>query len=342
MSHYLTSDTYPGASSIDFALIGGLNFSMAMLVAPVVTIFARKYHTQPTMTLGAVLLAAGFISASFAREIWQLFLSQGMLVGFGVGFVSIPSMAILPQWFDKKRSLANGIGSAGSGIGGLIFSFGTQAMIERISLAWSLRITGIVCGVMNLISALLIRNRNKDIRPPQRGFDTKLLRRYDVLLLLAWAFISMLGYITLLFSLSDFARSIGLNASQAAAVSAFLNLGTAVGRPFIGVASDRYGRMETAGIITFACGVTCFAIWLPARTYGVTIFFAIINGAILGVFWMVSPCRYSLAEDLLVDSNHKCRQLDPSLSKWLASSNCLPCYLYPGCQLFCPPHVSAL
>ena len=259
-----------------------------MLVAPFVTTFARKYKTQPTMMIGAILIATGFISASFARKVWELYLSQGALVGFGVGFVWIPSIAILPQWFERRRSLANGIASAGSGVSGLVFSFVTQAMITKLSLAWSLRITGIICGVMNLISALLMRNRNKIIKPAQRGFDTKLLRRYDVLLLLAWAFISMLGYITLLFSLSDFARSIGLSVSQAASVSAFLNLGTAVGRPFIGVLSDRCGRLETAGVITLLCGITCFAIWLPANSYGVTVFFAIVNGAILGVFWMVS------------------------------------------------------
>lgn len=261
---------------------------MAMLIAPFVTIFARKYNHRPTMIVGATLIACGFVAASFTREVWELYLSQGVLVGFGVGFIFIPTIAILPQWFEKKRSLATGIGSAGSGIGGLIFSFGTQAMIDNLSLAWSLRITGIVCGVMNVIAALLMRNRNRAIRPPQRGFDTNLLRRYDVVLLLAWAFTSMLGYITLLFSLSDFARSIGLDAKQAAAVSAFLNLGTAIGRPLIGVVSDHYGRLETSGIITLFCGITCFAIWIPAHSYGVTVFFAVVNGAVLGVFWMVS------------------------------------------------------
>ena len=259
-----------------------------MLLAPIVTIFARKCGTQIPMITGAMLMSAGFISASFAHEIWQLFLTQGVLVGFGVGCISTPSIAVLPQWFDKKRSLANGIGSAGSGIGGLIFSFGTQAMIDNISLAWSLRITGIVVGVMNLITALTMRNRNTVIKPPQRGLDTKLLRRYDVLLLLAWGFVSMFGYTTLLYSLSDFARSIGLSAKQASSITAFLNLGTALGRPMIGVISDRYGRLETAGIITFVCGTICFTIWLPDRSYGVTIFFAIVVGAILGVFWMVS------------------------------------------------------
>ena len=288
LSYYLSHALYPTATSISYAFIGGLNFSIAMLLAPLITIFARQYNTRATMILGSLLLTSGFISASFATKIWHLYLSQGVLVGAGVGFVSIPCIAILPQWFEKRRSLAGGISSAGSGIGGLIFSFATQAMIDNISLAWSLRITGIVVGIMNLIAAVTIRNRNKAIKPPQRGFDMKLLRRYDVLLLLAWAFISMLGYITLLYSLSDFARSIGIDANQASAITAFLNLGTAIGRPMIGVVSDRYGRMETAGFITFFCSVTCFAIWLPAKSYGVTIFFAIVVGAILGVFWMVS------------------------------------------------------
>ena len=159
-------------------------------------------------------------------------------------------------------------------------------MIQNVSLAWALRVTGIVPGVMNVIAALMIRNRNKNIKPLQRGFDTKLLRRYDVLLLLSWGFISILGYTTILFSLSDFARSIGLSANKAAAVTAFLNLGTAIGRPLIGLASDYFGRMEMAGVLTLISGIMSFAVWLPATSYGVAILFVIVGGAIFGVFWM--------------------------------------------------------
>lgn len=110
---------------------------MAMLVAPLVTVIARKYGTQLPMFLGVGLLTIAFLSASYSHRIWQLYLSQGVLIGFGVGFTYIPSIAILSQWFQKKRSLANGIGAAGSGIGGLIFSFMTEAVIRKISLAWA-------------------------------------------------------------------------------------------------------------------------------------------------------------------------------------------------------------
>jgi Major Facilitator Superfamily. len=121
--HTISRTTYSlRLPPMDFALIGGLNFSMAMLVSPAVTIIARKYGTQLPMLLGLGLLASGYVSASFSQRIWQLYLSQGVLIGFGVGFIYIPSIPVLSQWFDKKRSLANGISAAGSGIGGLIFS----------------------------------------------------------------------------------------------------------------------------------------------------------------------------------------------------------------------------
>jgi MFS family permease len=252
-----------------------------------VTILTRLHGMHIPMLIGVFLQTLGFNCASFSRRIWHLYLTQGVLVGCGVGWTYIPTIAIISQWFSRRRSLANGITGAGSGIGGLIFSFATRVMIGNLSLAWSLRIIGVVSGVMNLMGTALIRSRNKEIQPRQHGFDVALLKRYDVLLLLSWSFVSMLGYIVILYSMSDFARSIGLDNDRDAAVTAFLNLGTALGRPFIGVLSDRFGRIETAGMITFVCGLSLFAVWIPATNYGVTVFFAIVNGGILGVFWVV-------------------------------------------------------
>ena len=288
LSHYLADGLFPEALSWDFAFIGGFNFSIAMLVAPLVTVLVRKFGTHKIMIIGALLQCSGFIAASFATRVWQLHLSQGVLIGAGIGLLYIPSLPILSQWFVKKRSLANGISAAGSGVGGAAFAWGSEAMIQRISIAWSLRITGIIAFIAILVAITIIRDRNHVIQPPQLALDTRLLRRIDVLLLLAWAFTSMLGYVVLLFSLSDFALSVGFSRAQATDLIGFLNLGTAIGRPVIGIASDRWSRIDTAGALTLACGLSCFAFWLPATSYGLTVFFAIICGAIVGVFWMVN------------------------------------------------------
>ncbi|KAF2436273.1 MFS general substrate transporter [Tothia fuscella] len=287
LSYYLDNNVFPGASSLDYALIGGLNFGVAMLAASPVNWITRRYGHHIPMFVGILLQSFGFIAASFCHDqIYQLYLSQGVLVGLGVGFLWIPSIAILPQWFEKKRSVANGICSAGSGIGGIVFSFATSAIIRKISLGWALRTTGIVSGGMNLIAAALIRSRNKEIQPYLHPFDLKLFKQLSACLLLAWGFIVMFGYITILYSLPDFSRSIGLSSSQGATVNAVLSLGTAVGRPLIGLLSDRYGRIEVTGYATLTCAITVFGLWLPAQSYGLLLLFALISGAILGVFWM--------------------------------------------------------
>lgn len=241
------------------------------------------------MTAGVVLMAGGYIAASFAKEIWQLYLTQGLLVGMGIGLIFIPSTGVLAQWFLKRRSLAQGLASSGSGFGGLIVCLATGPMIQHISLAWALRITGLLCLVLNGIGTILTRDRNSIIKPPQLGFATHLLRRYDCLLLLAWAFVNLFGYMVILYSLSNYGHQvIGLSQGQAGIITAVLNLGTAIGRPCIGLASDRLGRIEVAAYLTLFNGIIVFAIWLPSNSFGVLIFFAIVSGGCLGTYWMVS------------------------------------------------------
>lgn len=142
LSYYLSNDYFPGATALDYAFIGGLEFGACMLISPACTILTREFGRRVVMSAGVLMMSGGYIAASFAREIWQLYLSQGVLVGLGMGAIFIPAIAVLPQWFLKRRSLAQGLASSGSGFGGLAFSLGTSAMIEQISLAWALRIVG--------------------------------------------------------------------------------------------------------------------------------------------------------------------------------------------------------
>lgn len=164
-------------------------------------------------------------------------------------------------------------------------------MWYSINLAWSLRITGIICFVFNTAATLLLRDRNKSVKPTQVGFATYLLKRYEVVLLLSYSFVNMFGYMALLYSLSNYAISIGLSQYQASMVTAILNLGTFVGRPAVGVASDKLGRIPVAGALAMFTGLSCFFFWIPATSYGVLLFYAFVAGMVIGTFWMV---RYNV------------------------------------------------
>lgn len=226
-----------------------------------------------------------FIGASFAKLKWHLFLSQGVCFGLGMGFLFVGSVGITPQWFLRRRSVANGITAAGSGLGGLTYSLAAGSLIPRIGLSWTFRILGIICFCVNLICANLLRDRNKEVGSRHKAFHLPLMKRPQFLLFQAWGVLSILGYVILLFSIANFALSVGLSATQGSTVSALLNLGQALGRPVVGMVSDRFGRINVSAFLTFTCGVFCLVIWIFARSMGVLCFFAILVGTVAGTMW---------------------------------------------------------
>ncbi|KAL8962258.1 MAG: hypothetical protein Q9193_001311 [Seirophora villosa] len=250
LQYYLDNDQYPGASALQFAFVGGLSISMSLLVSPAATATTRIYGTRVTLLIGVFFETLALIGASFAHETWQLFLSQGVCFGWGMGYLFVGSVGVVPQWFTTKRSFANGIATAGSGIGGLMYNLATNAMIQSLGVAWAFRILGILAFTVNVICALLIKDRNKAIGSSQLAFDYTLFARPEYLLLLGWGFFSMLGYIVLLFSLPSYATSIGLSPRQGSIVGALLNLGQGIGRPCVGIFSDSAGRINIAGFLT--------------------------------------------------------------------------------------------
>jgi MFS family permease len=270
-----------------YAFIGGLSFSQALMISPLATMTTRLYGTRTTLLIGVFFETVSFIGASFTTRIWHLFLSQGVCFGWGMGFLFVGSVVIAPQWFTTKRSLANGISAAGSGLGGLIYSLAAQAMIRNISLAWAFRILGIIACIVNFLCSIVVRDRNKQIGSSQLSFDYRLFKKIEFWGLLAFGFLSMLGYIVLLFSLPSYARSVGMTASQGSIIGAVLNLGQALGRPPIGYFSDTVGRVNMATSMTFLAGLFCLVVWMFAKSFGVLIFFALIGGTVAGTFWAI-------------------------------------------------------
>jgi len=117
-------------------------------------------------------------------------------------------------------------------MGGLTYSLASGQMIQTLGLGWAFRILAIVSCVMNVFSMIVIRDRNKAVGAIQNGFDFRLFKRVEFLLLLGWGVFSMLGYVVLLFSLPNYARSVGLTAKQGSVVGALLNLGQGMSRKY--------------------------------------------------------------------------------------------------------------
>jgi MFS family permease len=285
LAYYLSNNVFLNASPLHYAFIGGLSISQALIVSPLATLSIRIFSTRTTLLIGVALETASFIGASFASQIWHLFLTQGLCFGWGMGFLFAGSVGIAAQWFTTKRSLANGCCAAGSGIGGLIYSLAAQAMIRDFGLPWAFRALAVIACVVNTVCALVVRDRNRQVGSVLLGFDWRLFKYTEFLGLLVYGVLSMLGYIVLLFSLPNYARTVGLSAQQGSVVGAVLNLGQALGRPPIGYFSDSMGRLNMAASMTFLVGVFCLLIWMFAKSFGVLVFFALVVGCVAGTFW---------------------------------------------------------
>lgn len=288
LAYYLKNDVFPGGSPLVYAFVGSLSIAFLLLVSPIATMAVGKIGIRKTMFCGAVLEAASFVCASFATHIWHLFLTQGVLFGMGLGLLFIPTAAVVPQWFTRRRSLASGISLCGAAAGGAVYSLAAGAMIRNLGLNWTFRTFGIMGFVVNTTCIILIKDRNKAIGSNQSAFQVSLFKRVEYCLMIGWSGFTMLGYFVLIFTLANYANVIGLNSSQAASVSALFNLGQAIGRPLIGYFSDTTGRMNMAASMTFLAGLFPLVIWTFSKNYGVLIFFAIIEGLVAGNFWATS------------------------------------------------------
>lgn len=285
LAHFIANDTFPGTTKLQYALVGSVAVGCTLLISPLIILAVRKVGTRPTMLAGAVLQSVGLVCASLSTQIWQLFLSQGVLFGLGMGMLFLPSYGVISQWFTRLRALANGIAIAGAGLGGFVYSLSTGTIIEDLGVDWAYRILAIISAFVNIACALLMRTRYA-ARP--LAFDWSLLRKKDYLLFLCYAFLSMLGYFVLIFTLANYANSIGLGASQAALIPALFMLGQAIGRPIVGRLSDVYGHIRVTSLLSVLCGIFCLAIWLNAGSFGSLIAFALVSGLVGGVFWVTT------------------------------------------------------
>lgn len=285
LAYYLSHDLFPGTSNLEYAFVGGLSMSCALLVAPLATTVMARMGTRTTRNIGAVMQFVSLITASFATKVWHLFLSQALCFGLGIGFLFVGTSGISAQWFRRRRSLANGITAAGSGFGGLIYSLITGAMLEKVGLGWTLRALAIICLTMIAIAANLLRDLDKEIGSRHRAFQVSKFRQPKFDFFVAWAFFSMLGYVILVFSLADFAQAAGLSAHQGSITSAMLNLGQCIGRPLTGWVSLRFGRMDIATAFTGLSGFLCLVMWTQTTNAAGIYTFAILAGMVGGTFW---------------------------------------------------------
>jgi MFS family permease len=82
---------------------------------------AERVGVRWTVIFGALMIAAG-LALSTGGETWQLYVGQGLLMGFlGIGGMNAPFYVYVSRWFDRRRGSALALISSGSYLAGAIW-----------------------------------------------------------------------------------------------------------------------------------------------------------------------------------------------------------------------------
>jgi MFS family permease len=82
---------------------------------------AERIGVRWTVVFGAVMICAG-LALSTGGAGWQLYLGQGLLVGFlGIGGMNAPFYIYVSRWFDRRRGSALALISSGAYLAGAVW-----------------------------------------------------------------------------------------------------------------------------------------------------------------------------------------------------------------------------
>lgn len=200
----------------------------------------------------------------------------------------MPCIAILPQYFKRKRALANGIAASGSGIGGIIYPIMFRQLQLKIGFAWSTRVLGFVALGTGLVSLSILRVR---FRPQEKRALVQLAAFKDPVyaLFCISQFVGFLGLYNMLVFIQPYSLDSNIMGEGLAFyLVSILNGASTVGRIIPNYIADHIGPLNVMIPMTLASGILGFC-WIGIHTQSSVLALAALYGFTSGGFVSIPP-----------------------------------------------------
>uniref|UniRef100_V9KS15 Monocarboxylate transporter 13-like protein n=1 Tax=Callorhinchus milii TaxID=7868 RepID=V9KS15_CALMI len=115
-------------------------------MSPVGSALGTHYGARPVVMVGGGLASLGLLIASFGHSLLHMYLSIGLLTGFGWSLVFTPTMSMIYRYFRRRRVLVTGLAFTGAGVSSFALSPLFQLMID--SYTWR--------GALQILSAIVL------------------------------------------------------------------------------------------------------------------------------------------------------------------------------------------
>ena len=108
------------------SIVVGVNLSLG----PVTGALLNKCGFRITSTAGCLSCSAGLVMGSFVPSIITLYIAFSLPFAVGQSLIFVSAAIIVNHYFDKRRSLAFGVVTAGQGLGTMILGPALQALVD--------------------------------------------------------------------------------------------------------------------------------------------------------------------------------------------------------------------
>jgi len=246
------------AMTFDFVTMGIAAFGWGMVM--------DRFGPKVVVLAGSVLLGLGLVLASRASSVFEFQMLYGVLVGAGGGAIFPPMMATVTGWFDKHRSLAVSLVSAGMGTAPMTVAPIAAWLVSTYDWRFSQLVIGIAAWVLLLPVGLLVR------RAPVLAFSNSgrttqsfasvrtALMSPQFAVLAATYFCCCATHSGPLFHTVSYAISCGLTVTAAVSIYGVEGLAGLFGRIAFGLLGDRFGakRVFVSGLLIQAMAAASY------------------------------------------------------------------------------------
>ncbi|KAG7095595.1 hypothetical protein E1B28_006325 [Marasmius oreades] len=289
---YYTRVYLTNHSPSNIAWIGSFQLMMPFALGVVSGKLFDEGYFHIVQITGGLLFTFSLFMLSLAKpqKYYQIFLSQGVGMGIGLGLIFVPSVGIMVHHFKKRKGLASGVALSGSSIGSIIFPIMLNHLIPSVGFAQAVRATGyLVLGTLVIGNCLMKtrlpprKKRRVQLPPPDiRSF----LKDPPYMFAVLGALIASLGFYFPVIYLQLYSVLHSVDMNLAFYSLAILNGSSAVGRVLGNYLADIYGPFNIQVPCTVAIAALVWAV-LGINNSGsliaVSVLYGIFSGAWLAL-----------------------------------------------------------
>ncbi|XP_076455244.1 monocarboxylate transporter 14-like [Babylonia areolata] len=147
-------ETFSGSKGF-IALIGALAVSGQTILGPVAGILSNLLTHRVVIMIGGLTMTLGLVMASFAPDLISLLILFGIICGVGTGLTYSPAVTVISNYFNKYRTVANGVTLGSPGIGVLVTPYLLRWLIESYGWRFAMAAYGCFMAQTCVLASLL-------------------------------------------------------------------------------------------------------------------------------------------------------------------------------------------